>query len=151
MKKNRFIIILAIVLVFGTGISAVTAFETPESIIAAGNVYVSNVTYDPGTFFTGDSGTVMVYVTNSNTDTSVVVNHVTIGDENIRLTSRPYDTSANIGPLQTRSFVFSVAATALEGTYYPTFSLNFRDGDSLWYRSMVKIEDTPLILTILLR
>ena len=149
MKKNLCIIILAIVLVFGTGISAVTAFETPESIIAAGNVYVSNVTYDPGTFFTGDSGTVMVYVTNSNTDTSVVVNHVTIGDENIRLTSRPYDTSANIGPLQKRSFAFSVVADAQDGTYFPTFSLSFRDADSLYYRAVAEVDNTPIELTIL--
>ena len=40
----------------------------------------------PGSFFTDDTGTVMVYVTNGNSDQSVVVNHVTIGDKDIRLT-----------------------------------------------------------------
>jgi len=51
MKKLRFIFIFAILsLVFSTGIGMVSAFQTPESIIAAGNVYVSNITYDPGTF-----------------------------------------------------------------------------------------------------
>ena len=47
MKASRLIIILTVLVVFSTGISAVTAFETPESIIAAGNVYVSNITFDP--------------------------------------------------------------------------------------------------------
>src|SRR4030042_4685450 len=100
MKNLRFIIIFTILcLLFGTGIGVVNAFQTPESIIAAGNVYVSNITYDPGSFFTDDSGTVMVFVTNGNSDQSVVVNHVTIGDKDIRLTSSPYDSSSNIGPL----------------------------------------------------
>jgi hypothetical protein len=127
----------------------VTAFATPDSLVAAGNVYVSSVTYDPGSFFTGDSGTVMVYVTNSNTGTSVVINHATIGDENIRLTSKPYDSSASIGPLQKQSFTFSLVADAPDGTYYPTFSLSFRDADSLYYRAVVEVDNTPLELTIL--
>ena len=148
MKNTRFIILTALCLIFSTGIGAVTAFQTPESIIAAGNVYVSNVTYDPGSFFTDNAGTVTVYVTNGNSDQSVVVNHVTIGDKNIRLTSTPYDSSANIGPLQRQSFIFSVVADAPEGTYYPTFSLSFRDADSLYYRATVQVDNTPLELTI---
>jgi hypothetical protein len=149
MKNTRFIILTVLCLIFSTGIGAVTAFQTPESIIAAGNVYVSNVTYDPGSFFTDDFGTVMVYVTNGNSDQSVVVNHVTIGDKDIRLTSSPYDSSANIGPLQRQSFVFSVVADAPDGTYYPTFSLSFRDADSLYYRATVQVDNTPLELTVI--
>jgi hypothetical protein len=129
-------------------VGTVNAFQTPESIVAAGNVYVSNVTYDPGSFFTGDTGTVGVFVTNGNADQSVVVNHVTIGDNNIRLTSAPYDSSANIGPLQKQSFTFSLAADASDGTYYPTFSLSFRDADSLYHRATVQVDNTPLELTI---
>jgi hypothetical protein len=148
MKNARLIILTALCLIFSTGIGTVTAFQTPESIVAAGNVYVSNVTYDPGTFFTNDAGTITVYVTNGNSDQSVVVNHVTIGDKNIRLMSTPYDSSANIGPLQSKSFVFSVVADAPDGTYYPTFSLSFRDADSLYSRATVQVDNTPLELTI---
>ncbi|MCK9592263.1 MAG: hypothetical protein M0Q91_09690 [Methanoregula sp.] len=148
MKNIQFIIFTVLCLIFSTGIGAVSAFQTPESIIASGNVYVSNVTYDPGSFFTDDAGTVTVYVTNGNSDQSVVVNHVTIGDKNIRLTSSPYDSSANIGPLQRQSFTFSVSADAPDGTYYPTFSLSFRDADSLYYRAVIQVDNTPLELTI---
>jgi hypothetical protein len=148
MKNARFIILTALCLIFSTGIGTVTAFQTPESIVAAGNVYVSNFSYDPGSFFTNDAGTVTVYVTNGNSDQSVVVNHVTIGDKNIRLMSTPYDSSANIGPLQSKSFVFSVVADAPDGTYYPTFSLSFRDADSLYSRATVQVDNTPLELTI---
>jgi len=148
MKNTRFIILTALCLIFSAGIGAVTAFQTPESIVAAGNVYVSSVMYDPGSFFTGDAGTLTVYVTNGNSDQSVVVNHVTFGDKNIRLTSTPYDSSSNIGPLQSKSFVFSVVADAPDGTYYPTFSLSFRDADSLYSRATVQVDNTPLELTI---
>jgi hypothetical protein len=148
MKNTRFIILTALFLIFSTGIGAVTAIQTPESIVAAGNVYVSNITYDPGSFFTDDTGIIMVYVTNANSNQSVVVNHVTIGDKNIRLTSTPYDSSANIGPLQRQSFVFSVVADAPDGTYYPTFSLSFRDADSLYNRAVIQVDNTPLELTI---
>ena len=149
MKNTQFIIIIAFCLIFGTGIGSVTAFQTPESIIAAGNVYVSNITFDPGTFFTDDAGTVTVYVTNGNSDQSVVLNHVTFGDKNILLTSSPYDSSTNIGPLQNQQFAFSVSANAPEGTYYPTFSLSFRDADSLYSRAVVRVDNTPLELTII--
>jgi hypothetical protein len=148
MKNTRFIILTTLCLLLCTGIGTTSALQTPDSLVAAGNVYVSNVTFDPGTFFTDDIGTVMVYVTNSNSDVSVVVNHATFGDPNIRLTSTPYDSSANIGPLQRQPFTFSVVADALDGTYFPTFSLSFRDADSLYYRATAEIDNTPLELTI---
>jgi hypothetical protein len=148
MKNARFVLLIALCLLLGTGFGTVSALQTPESL-TAGNVYVSNITLDPGTFFTDDTGTVMVYVTNSNSDVSVVVNHVTFGDANIRLISAPYDSSANIGPLQKQPFTFSVVADAREGTYFPTFSLSFRDADSLYYRATVEVDNRPLELTIL--
>jgi hypothetical protein len=148
MKIHRSLSLLCLLLFFSILTGIASAFMTPESIVAAGNVYVSNAVYDPGSFFTGDTGTVTVYVTNGNSNQSVVVNHATISDENIRLTSSPYDTSANIGPLQTRTFIFSVVTDAFEGSYYPTFSLSFRDADSLYYRAMVRVDNSPLEMTI---
>ena len=140
---------MILIVTMGVLVLPASAYVTAESIMSSEKVYVSGVTYDPGAFFVDDTGTVIFSVTNSNTNQSVVVSHATFSDESIDLTSGTYDTSASIGPLQTRSFVFSIAATAKEGTYFPTFSLSFRDGDSLWYRSMVKIENMPLVMTIL--
>ncbi len=147
MKIRGFIILVALCLLCGCG--AVQAFTTPESQIASEKAYVSSATYDPGSFFIGDTGTATFAVTNSNTNQSVVVSHATFTDTDFDLLSGTYDTSTIVGPLQTRSFIFSIAATAKEGTYYPTFSLSYRDGDSLWYRSTVKIDNMPLVLTIL--
>jgi len=147
MKSTGIIVLIALCLLCGCG--AVQAFTTPESLIASEKVYVSSATYDPGSFFTGDHGTVTFALTNSNTNQSVVVSHATLTDSDFDLTSDTYSSSASIGPLQTRSFVFSIDGNAPEGTYFPTFSLSFRDGDSLWYRSTVKVDNMPLVLTIL--
>lgn len=142
-------IFLLLIVTMGVQVLPAGAYATPESIVAAGNVYVSSVTIDPAVLFTGDEGTATFYVTNGNANKSIVVNHATFGDQDIRLTSGTYDASANIGPLQTRPFVFSIASDAFEGTYYPTFSLSFRDADSLYYRTQVQVDNTPLVLTII--
>ena len=129
-----------------------TAYQTDGSLIASGKIYVSKITYDPAVFFTDDVGTVTLEVTNGNftgTDQGVVVNHATFSDTNIRLTSGSYDSSSNIGPGKARTYTFSVVADAGEGTYYPTFSLSFRDADSLFYRDMVQVDNTPLVVTVL--
>ena len=129
----------------------IAAFQTTDSIEAASNVYVSNITYSPGSFYPGDEGTVTVKVTNGNTNTGVVVNHATLYDnENkFKVTSPPFTSSTNIGPGQTQTFVFTVVADGVsEGTFFPIFSLSFRDADSLWHRTSVDIDDTPLQLTV---
>ena len=126
------------------------ALATPAEIAAANNVYISNVTYDPGSFFTGDSGTVTVAVTNGNSNQSIIANHATFGfDNNFQLTSGSYDTSSTIGPLQTRTYIFSVITQSADGSYYPTFSLNVGDATSLYYRGLVKVDNTPIVATLI--
>jgi hypothetical protein len=150
MKIVRLLSLICTVLLAGAMIGVVAAdFTTPESIVAADKVYVSGATYDPVVFFPGDKGTLTVDVTNGNTVAGVVVNHATLSSDTIKTTSSPYDSSTNLGPAQKQSFVYTVSADGLDGTYYPTFSLSFRDADSLFYRAVVKIDDTPVELTIL--
>ena len=79
---------------------------------------------------------------------ALMFNHATFGDNDILLTSGTYDTSSNVGPLQTRTYVFNVMTNASDGTYYPTFSLDFRDANSLYYRTPVKVDNTPLMLSV---
>ncbi|HVP95759.1 hypothetical protein [Methanoregula sp.] len=141
-------LIVSIIALFAlTG--AVAALATPTEIAAADNVYISNVTYDPGSFFTGDSGTVTVAVTNGNANISEVANHATFGfDNNFQLLSGDYDASSNIGPLQTRTYTFSIITQSLDGSYYPTFSVNLADVKSLYYKGLVKVDNTPIVATL---
>lgn len=147
--RPAFGMFLLLIVTIGFLVLPAGAYTTPESITAAGNVYISNVTYDPGAFFTGDTGTVTIAVTNGNGNQSIVANHATFGDKNFRLMSGTYDTSSNIGPLQTRTYVFSVVSDANDGIYYPTFSLSLRDADSLYYQGMVRVDNTPLVVSVL--
>ena len=150
MKTVRIISLICLVLLAGAMVGIVSGdFTTPESIVAADKVYISGSTYDPAVFFPGDKGTLTIDVTNGNTATGVNVNHAILSSDTIKSTSRPYDSSTSLGPAQKQSFIFSVSADGMDGTYYPTFSLSFRDADSLFYRAMVKIDDTPLEITIL--
>jgi len=146
-----FVLVAALALVL-----PVSGYVTPDSIISAGRVYVSSYTIDPAVLFTGDTATVTFAVTNGNSNTGntttsegIVFSHATFGDKNIVLTSGTYDTSSNVGPLQTRTYMFNVMTNELDGTYYPTFSLNLRDADSLYYRTPVKVDNTPLMLSVI--
>lgn len=145
-------VFLWIALVFiGACIVPAGALTTEESSAAAARVYVKDVTWDPAVFFPGDTGTVSFNVSNGNpmnTTTGVIVNHASIRADDFQITGGKYDSSTNIGPGQTRIFSFSITSPAVEGTYYPIFSLGYVGADSLWYTSMVQVDASPLEVTI---
>src|SRR5512137_798644 len=149
MKTLQYISLITFVLLVCSMVGLVAGLATSESMNVADKVYVSSATYDPEGFFSGDTGTLTIAVTNGNTDTGIVVNHAQLSGDAIKSTSQPYDTSSNIGPGQTQTYTFSIAANGVDGIYFPTFSLSFRDADSLYYRTTVKIDSTPIIVTIL--
>ena len=154
MQSPCRLVVLAL-LVAGALVLPAGGYTTLDSITAAGRVYVSNVTIDPAVLFTGDEATVTFAVTNGNANSTssttegVMFNHATFGDNDIRLVSGTYDSSSSVGPLQTRMYVFTVATNATDGTYYPDFSLGFRDADSLYYRTPVKVDNTPLMVNVI--
>jgi hypothetical protein len=146
---GRLGILLAFLVAVGFFVLPACAYTTPEGIKESGKVYVSSVTMDPATLFSGDKCTITYAVTNGNANQSVAVNHVTFGDsKDIHLISDTYDTNTNIGPLQTREFVFFTTTDSSDGSYFPTFSLSFRDADSIYYRTQVKVDNTNLILAV---
>lgn len=113
-----------------------------------GKVYVADTVFDPGTFFTGDKGTVTYKVTNGNANTSIKLNHAKFHDTTFTQLSDDYDTTATLGPLQTRPFTFSVVADGVEGDYYPAFSISLYDSD-ISYKTLARIDNTPLSLTVI--
>ncbi|MDO8873122.1 MAG: hypothetical protein Q7V05_10390 [Methanoregula sp.] len=86
MKTVRIISLLSLVLLAVAMVGVVSGgYNTPESIVAAGKVYISGATYDPAVFFPGDKGTLTVEVTNGNAnDTGIVVNHATLSSDTIK-------------------------------------------------------------------
>ena len=148
MPRSAYVVLLFFFLAIGFLVLPGNADAITDAIQAANNVYVSNYTIDPAVLFTGDTATATFYVTNGNANESVMVNHATFGDDNIHLISGTYDTNLNIGPLQTQSFVFSIESDKSADTYYPSFSLSFTAGNGLYYRTPVKVDNTPLVMTI---
>lgn len=150
MQKINQVSGFLILLLIAACIAPVGAFSTPESIVAAGKVYVSNASFDPGTFISGDTGIASYTVTNANTDVGIVVNHATLGDPSgkIRVLAGTHQSSAQIGPGKSHTFTFTITASGSDSYCYPVFSLSFRDADSLFAREMLQIDNTPLLLTV---
>lgn len=129
-------------------VGIVGADQTQVQAPITGKVFVSSTSFDPEVFFTGDQGTVTYVVTNSNTNTSVMLNHGSFSASDFQLISDSYDYSNTLGPLQTRPFSFSILTNAPPGDYYPTFSLSFYDSN-LYHKSLVRVDNTPLELTVI--
>ncbi len=146
--RPAYMVFLFLLVTIGFLVLPASGDATTDTIQAANNVYVSNYTIDPAVLFTGDTATATFYVTNGNANQSVMVNHATFGDNDILLTSSSYVTNTNIGPLQTRPFVFSIGTDKPAGTYYPSFSLSFTAGNGMYYRTPVKVDNTLLVMTI---
>ncbi|PKG32357.1 COG1361 S-layer family protein [Methanoregula sp.] len=112
-----------------------------------GKVYVAETVFDPGSFFSGDKGTVTYKITNGNANTSIKLTHVVFRDSTFSLVGGNYGTTTTLGPLQTRPFTFSILANGVSGDYYPTFSVSLYDSD-LNHKTLVQIDNTPLELTV---
>jgi LPXTG-motif cell wall-anchored protein len=148
LPHSTYVVLLFLIIAIGFLVLPASADAITDAVQVANNVYVSNYTIDPAVLFTGDTATATFYVTNGNANQSVMVNHATFGDNDILLTSGTYDTNVNIGPLQTRSFVFSIGTQRSAGTYYPSFSLSFMAGNGMYSRTPIKVDNTPLVMTI---
>lgn len=150
MQKFSIISCSVLILLIAACIAPAGAYATPESIVAAGKVYVSNASFDPGSFISGDTGIASYTVTNANTDVGIVVNHATLSDPSgkVRVLEGTHQSSAQIGPGKSHTFTFTISADGADGYCYPVFSLSFRDADSLFAREMLQIDSTPLLLTV---
>ncbi|HTY15369.1 MAG TPA: hypothetical protein VMC42_06650 [Methanoregulaceae archaeon] len=111
-------------------------------------VTVTGVTLDPGTFETGDIGTINIEVTNTGTQ-SVTIHRATMYDPDIQLlTTSTYDSVGAIGAGNKMNFQFTVKADVPEGIYYPVFSLEFQDVGSLRYPVKMEVNDAPVVLSV---
>jgi hypothetical protein len=111
-------------------------------------VTVSDVTVDPGTFGTGDKGTITVTVQNTGTQ-SVTIRRATLYDPDITLLSTTtYDSVGAIGAGNSIPFTFTVEADIPEGIYYPVFSLEFLDTGSLRYPVKLEVKNSPVVLSL---
>ena len=111
-------------------------------------VTVSDVSVNPGTFATGDEGTITVVVQNTGTQ-SVTIRRATLYDRDITLLSTTtYDSVGSIGAGNKIPFTFTVKADVPEGIYYPVFSLEFQDTGFLRYPVKLEVKNSPVVLSV---
>ena len=147
MRINQYFITFCLILLM-CGITGVASADLPQTVYpVTGKVFVSSTSFDPAVFFTGDKGTVTYEIFNSNTNSSVILNHGTFYEKDMQLLSGSYDFSNSLGPLQTRPFTFSILVDAPTGDYYPTFTLSFYDSN-LYHKTLLQVDNTPIELTV---
>ncbi|HIH85599.1 MAG TPA: hypothetical protein HA342_01920 [Methanoculleus sp.] len=136
--KDLYLFILAL--------SAALALASPAAAVTADIAVVSS-SLDPPVMMSGDTGTLTIVVQNNGAD-PVAIQSARLYGKGVVPTTDPYLAVGEIGGGNTRSFTFTVRADAGEGTFYPTFILDFRDGGSLRYPVLIQVDDTPLSISM---
>ena len=136
--KDLYLFILAL--------CAALALASPAAAATADIAVVSS-SLDPPVMISGDTGTLTIVVQNNGAD-PVAIQSARLYGKGVVPTTDPYLAVGEIGGGNTRSFTFTVRADAGEGTFYPTFILDFRDGGSLRYPVLIQVDDTPLSISM---
>lgn len=156
LRERRLLlkISIALILVSAMAFTALAAPTDTSGSTAASlspaytQVTVSDVSVNPGTFATGDEGTITVVVQNTGTQ-SVTIRRATLYDRDITLLSTTtYDSVGSIGAGNKIPFTFTVKADVPEGIYYPVFSLEFQDTGFLRYPVKLEVKNSPVVLSL---
>ncbi|MDN7011824.1 hypothetical protein FGW20_01950 [Methanoculleus sp. FWC-SCC3] len=127
---------------------AAIAFTAPASAAPA-DVTVVSSSLDPPVLMKGDTGTLTVVIQNTGADTVAIRSARLYGSGVVPL-SDPYPSVGELGAGNSKTFTFTVRAGNREGTFYPTFVLDFRDAaGSLRYPVPVQVENTPLSTSVI--
>ncbi|MBP2133526.1 hypothetical protein J2128_001480 [Methanomicrobium sp. W14] len=133
---------MAVVLLIGVHVSADDISDSASSHLA-----VLSYETDPGVLMPGDTALVKVSVQNTGTE-SVNIKRATLITKDLSLKSESaYSTVGAIGPGVTKEFSFTVKSSG-SGIFYPKFYLDFVNGGSMSYPLAVKVEATPIELSV---
>lgn len=159
-RRSLFTILISLVVISSMAFSALAASTDVSGTTASSGstitplspaytqVTVSDVLLDPGTFATGDEGTITVTVQNTGTQ-SVTIRRATLYHKDITLLSETtYDSVGSIGAGNKMPFTFTVKADVPEGIYYPVFSLEFQDTGFLRYPVKLEVKNSPVVLSV---
>jgi len=115
---------------------------------AADQISVTGVSADPGVLMRGDTGTIEVRILNSGLESVPISRARLLSNDITILSGERYSSVGTIGAGNSMTFTFSVRADSSDGIYYPVFYLDFRDAGSLRYGIPVKVESSPLSVSI---
>ena len=128
-------------------ICAATVVTGPASAGPA-DITVTSSSLDPPVLMKGDTGTLTVVIKN-NGAVPVAIRSARLYNDGVVATSDPYPSVGEIGAGNNKTFTFTVRADGGEGTFYPMFVVDFRDGGTLRHPVPVQVEDTPLSASVI--
>jgi hypothetical protein len=140
--KSRFILMSFLVLLLcsasaGAAVNTVAA-TSPQD--AAALVYVSGYDMTPGVFYSGETGTITVHVTNA-ANTSVAVSQPDLIDPNVDVVNKgAFTTATSIGPGATVDYNFVVRVDGSDGTYFPLFTVSTNAWGTYGIHSQLKLK-----------
>lgn len=124
------------------------ALAESSSETAAAYVAVTDIEIVPEVFMQDDTGTIKIGITNSGSD-SVPISRAEILSADLKVINyQTYDSVGSLGPGNSMEFTFHIQADVKDGMYFPMFYLDFTDAGSLRYPIPIKVDDTPIIVTI---
>jgi len=140
---------IAVLLLIAMACMLAPALAESSSVAAAANVAVTEIGIVPEVFMQDDTGTVKIGIKNSGSD-SVSISRAEILSEDLEVINyQTYDSVGSLGPGNSMEFTFQIRADAKDGMYFPMFYLDFTDAGSLRYPIPIKVDDTPIIVTII--
>jgi hypothetical protein len=134
-------ILLLLVLAAGVLCSPVSAEETGPRLV------VSDYRLDPQVLMKDDVGVLTIQLTNSGTGPATI-NSARVNGVEIQVKQNPYTDVLPIGPGDSLTFTYMVRTEASDGLYYVKFSVDYREGNTLRYAIPVKVDSTPLRISV---
>jgi len=145
MKRNLCILLLLLSSIVGAAMAAETTTETTS---ADSQIAITGITVNPDALMRGDTGTVTVEIKNTGTS-NVAISRAELYPNGISvINDKTYDSVGTIGAGNTMSFTFTVQANTADGTYYPVFYLDLRNGGSTRYSIPVTVESTGIQVSV---
>ncbi|HPQ75902.1 MAG TPA: hypothetical protein PLM96_04560, partial [Methanoregulaceae archaeon] len=140
---------IAVLLLIAMACMLAPALAESSSVAAAANVAVTEIGIDPEVLMQDDTGTVKIGIKNSGSD-SVSISRAEILSEDLEVINyQTYDSVGSLGPGNSMEFTFQIRADAKDGMYFPMFYLDFTDAGSLRYPIPIKVDNTPIIVTVI--
>ena len=131
----------------GTTSLVITGSSTGGQNLAS-LVYVSSVTIDPQVYYPHETGYIDVQLTNVGNQSialdvpDLIETHVHVQNSN------SFSANLNIAPGATMDLPFHISVDGPDGTYYPTFSVGTKQGNSINYPIKIEVDSTDIKVSI---
>jgi hypothetical protein len=144
MKKIHVFISLVLLLLLAPAVLAAGSTGPVTASDAVYQAHVTSVISNPEVFFPGETGTVTVVLTNDGNQ-SISLTHPNLLSNNIRvLNSDTYTTVIHLGPGSTMTYLFQISPNALDGTYFPIFTVSTIEAGSISYPFQLEVDSKNL-------